>query len=60
MLGAFHSFIGAASEKGSVGPLTTSDASDGISKSLTEPKSTTETTGTEYDNPKPLQQTDTH
>lgn len=60
MLGAFHPFIGAASEKKSVGLLTTSDTSDRINKSLTEPKSTTETTGTEYHNPNPLQQTNTH
>lgn len=49
-----------ASEKASVALLTTPDTSDGISKSLTEPKSTTETTGTEYHYPKPLQQTHTH
>lgn len=36
--------------EGSVGPIT-SDTSDGNSKSLTEPKTTTETTGTEYHNP---------
>lgn len=29
----------------------TSDTADGISKSLTEPKSTTETSGTDYHNP---------